>query len=667
MSATNRDRIRALVKELAYHEHRYYVLDDPEISDAAYDRLFRELQDLESKHPEWVSSDSPTQRVGGKPLDDFAKARHRVPMLSLANAMSEAEFREFDARVHRFLDLDSGRELEYHCELKFDGLSINLTYEDGVLVRAATRGDGEVGEDVTANARTVRSIPLRLLAKTPPRLIEVRGEVLLPIDAFKRMNTELMERGEKAFANPRNAAAGALRQLDSTITAKRPLAFFSYGVGALEGASFATLDEMQETYKQWGLPVDSHRVVCLGTEAVMDFYRAIERQRESLPFEIDGVVLKLNRLRDIDQAGYVARNPRGMIAFKYPPRQETTVIEDILVQVGRTGALTPVAIVRPVVVGGVTVRRATLHNQDEIDRKDIRIGDRVVIQRAGDVIPEVVKVITDVRNGSERPFKLPTHCPVCGSQALRKEGEAILRCVNRACDAQLKERLRHFVMIDAMNVDGLGEKIIELLVDKKLATTYADLYRLKRQQILALEGFKDRSTDKLLAAIEATRTRELYRVIFGLGIRHVGEATAKQLANTFGTMAALMSASEADFLAVPEIGEEMARSLYSHLHTPELRREIDDLLTEVTPQPPRAATAGGDKLAGKTFVLTGTLPSLSRSDATRLIENAGGKVSGSVSKNTDYVVAGDEAGSKLEKAQKLGIAVIDEAGLKALL
>lgn len=658
--------MKELVRLIQKYDHDYYVLDNPEISDSDYDRLYRELVALEEAHPHERLPDSPTRRVGGGIQDEFRKIRHGMPMLSLANAMNEEEFLAFDERVHKFLDRWQDEKLEYFAELKFDGLSMNLRYENGFLVSAATRGDGEIGEEVTENIRTIRSIPMRLQTDHPPALIEVRGEILLPIADFEQLNAEQAKRGGKLFANPRNAAAGSIRQLDSSIAASRPLTAFWYGVGRVEGHQFETFSGLQSQFKKWGLKVGDHTCVCDGVDKVLKFYRRIEGLREKLPFEIDGVVVKLNRLREVDQAGYVARSPRGMIAFKYPPRQETTVIEDIIVQVGRTGALTPVAMVSPVRVGGVMVRRATLHNQDEIDRKDIRIGDRVFIQRAGDVIPEVVKVVTESRTGKEKKFKLPDHCPVCHSPVLRKEGEAAVRCVSRGCVAQLKERLRHFVMKDALNVEGMGEKIVEQLVDEGVLKSYADLFRLKREDFLELEGFAEKSIDNLLTAIQAARKPELYRLIFALGIRHVGEQTAKLLAQHFGAMEPLFLATEDDLKQVHEVGPEVARSIRDYFQHPEHRDEVREILKYVEPEAPKRAAADG-KLIGKTVVVTGTLPTLSRSDATRLIEEHGGKVSSSVSKKTDYVVAGEEAGSKLTKARELGVVVIDEAGLRALL
>ncbi len=669
-------RIKELTALIQHHDHCYYVLDNPEASDAEYDRLFRELQALEEACPNLRLPDSPTQRVSGRPLSDFEKARHRVPMLSLANVFSAKELEEFDARVHRFLDRPADERLEYFCELKFDGLSINLTYENGILVSAATRGDGEIGENVTQNVRTIKAVPLRLLGKNAPALIEIRGEVILPIGDFEKLNQEQEKKELKIFANPRNAAAGSLRQLDPSITATRPLSLFCYGIGFAENIpeniakniKIKTLAEFENQLEHWGFRVGKWRKVAHGVQEVLAFYDEIEKIRDTLPFEIDGIVIKLNRLAEVDQAGYVSRSPRGMVAFKFPPRQETTTIEDIIVQVGRTGTLTPVAIVSPVNLGGAIVRRATLHNQDEIDRKDIRIGDHVFIQRAGDVIPEVVKVITEKRKGHERKFVLPDTCPVCGSKAERKGGEAALRCIGRNCVAKLKERLRHLVMKDALNIDGMGEKIVEQLVDEGLIKHSADIFKLTRERVLELEGFKEKSCDNLLEAIEKARKTELYRVIFGLGIRHVGEATAKLLANHFGSLPHLMKAGTEDLLAVSEVGPEVASSLREFFEDAQHHKEAEDLLAVLTIKAPaRASKEGGLKFSGKTFVLTGTLPTLSRSDATRFIEENGGKISSSVSKKTDYVVAGEEAGSKLDKANALGVAVIDEAQLLRLI
>ncbi|MGE0615134.1 MAG: NAD-dependent DNA ligase LigA [Bacteriovoracia bacterium] len=661
-----RARMTELVALLQKYDHHYYVLDAPLVSDAEYDRAFRELQGLEKANPQYVEQDSPTQRVSGEAADDFGKVKHLVPMLSLSNALAREDFLEFDERVHRFLDVPAEKILPYHVELKFDGLSLSAVYEDGLLVRAATRGDGETGEDITRNVKTIRSVPLRLKTKKPPRLIEIRGEALLPIADFKKLNEEQEKKGLKVFANPRNAAAGSLRQLDHTITASRPLKVFWYAFGALEGTRFETLDEYEQTLTDWGFAVGKWRRVCKGPHEVLAFYDEIEKERERLPFEIDGIVVKLNRISDVEKAGYISRAPRGMVAFKYPPRQESTTVEDIIVQVGRTGALTPVAIVKPVNLGGAMIRRATLHNQDEIDRKDVRIGDRVLIQRAGDVIPEVVQVIVDARTGKEKKFTLPKECPVCGAKVVRPEGEAVTRCPNRKCVAQLKERIRHFVMKDALNVEGMGEKICDQLVETGLVKTYADVFRLKTSDFLKLEGFAEKSSQNLYDAIQAVRKPELYRLIFGLGIRHIGEKSAKTLASHFGDLQKVLEASAADLEAIHEIGAEMSKSVLEYAADKENRAEVRELLKLVEPLAPKKSRKDG-KFVGKTFVLTGTLPTLSRSDATQLIEDEGGKVSSGVSKKTDYVVAGAEAGSKLDKAQALGVAVIDEAGLRKLL
>jgi len=660
-------RIQQLIELIRHHDYRYYVMDDPEVSDAEYDKLYRELQKLEKENPKLLRDDSPTQRVSGRALDAFEKSKHLVPMLSLANVFDEASFLDFDTRMHKLLSVSEDKPLEYWCELKFDGLSMNITYENGKLVSAATRGDGEVGENVTQNIKTIRSIPLTLHTKKPPTTIEIRGEVILPIQDFEKLNRDQLEKDEKVFANPRNAAAGSLRQLDSKITASRPLTAFFYGVGQVDGHEFKTFEELESTLETWGMKVGEHRKVCNGAKEVLVFYKKIHALRERLPYEIDGIVVKLNRFTQIVQAGYVARNPRGMVAFKYPAKQETTTINDIIVQVGRTGVLTPVAVLEPVSVGGVMVSRATLHNQSEIDRKDIRIGDKVFIQRAGDVIPEVVSVITSSRSGKEKKFKIPGKCPVCGSTAQKdKEDQAAIRCVNYHCEAQLKERLRHFVMKDALNIDGLGEKIIDQLVDEKLIKNYSDIFSLKLNQLLELEGFQEKSSKNLISAIEAASSPDLYRVIFGLGIRHVGESTSKNLAKHFRSIEKMSEASLEDFMSIRDVGPEVAKSLFEYFSNSDLRKEALKLAKTLNIKAPEAIQEK-QGVSGKTFVLTGTLPSLSRDDATLLIENAGGKVSSSVSKKTNYVVAGEEAGSKLTKARELGVTVLDEEGLKQLL
>ena len=660
------EEMKRLALEIEKHDRAYYELDQPLISDAEYDQIFRKLQKLEEEHPELASPYSPTKRVGGKALEQFKKSKHGLPMLSLANAMSEEEWLAFDDRVHRFIDAAPAKELEYFAEVKFDGLSINLVYEDGLLVRAATRGDGETGEDVTENIKTIRTIPLKLHTSSPPKKIEIRGEIVLPIEAFHRLNREQAEKDEKTFANPRNAAAGSLRQLDSKITASRPLTGFFYGLGEIEGFTLPkTIAEYEDLLREWGLPVGTVRRVCKGAKSVTNFYKEVEEQRDSLPFEIDGVVVKLNAFAEQQAAGFVARSPRGMIAFKFPPKKSITLVEDIQVQVGRTGALTPVAIVSPVNVAGVIVKRATLHNQDEIDRKDVRIGDHVVIQRAGDVIPEVVEVLKEKRRGDERRFRIPDQCPVCGSAVVRPEGEAVSRCTGRNCIAKLKERIKHFVQKDALNVEGLGDKIVDQFVDEGLIKQLPDLFALEYDDLISLEGFAEKSVKKLLTAIDQARNPELYRLIFGLGIRHVGEATAKLLAQKFKSMSKLANAVEETLLEVDGIGGEMAKSILEFFNSKEHLEELELLLSRVTPLEPQAS-GKAQIFEGKIFVLTGTLPTLQRSDAEKIIEDHGGKVSGSVSKKTSYVLAGEEAGSKLEKAQALGVAVISEAEFQAM-
>lgn len=659
-------RYYELIEEVQRHDALYYVEDQPEISDAQYDKLYRELEGIEKSHPDWIVQNSPTQRVGGKPLDAFEKSKHHLPMLSLANAFSQQELEDFDDRVHRFLDRSEKEILEYFCELKFDGLSMNLIYKKGVLDRAATRGDGEVGENVTQNVKTIRAVPLTLKGGTIPELIEVRGEVILPIEAFRKVNTEQEKAGGKIFANPRNAAAGSIRQLDSTITAKRPLTFFAYGVGAIEGMKLKTLDQLRGQLKQWGFRVGEHTQVCHGVKEILAFYNKVATLRDKLPYEIDGIVVKLNKFSEIDAAGYISRSPRGMLAFKYPARKEKTQIESIIIQVGRTGALTPVALVKPVSVGGVIVRRATLHNQDEIERKDIRIGDHIIIHRAGDVIPEVVEVIKSERTGKEKKFVFPTRCPVCDSEVKKIEGEVGIRCTSRNCVAQLKERLRHFASKDALNIEGMGEKIVEQLVDEGLIKDYASFFKLKKDDFLELEGFAERSSEKLAEAIERANKPELHRVIFALGIRHIGEKAAKLLAQHFGDMKKLMEASASEMESIHEIGPEMAKSVADFFKDSFYKKEVLDLLKHLEIQKPLARKTNG-KFSGLTFVLTGTLPTLSRSDATEMIEAEGGSTSSSVSKNTSFVLAGENPGSKLEKANKLKVPVIDEEEFKKML
>jgi DNA ligase (NAD+) len=585
-------------------------------------------------------------------------------MLSLANALNEEEFFAFDERCHKILEVPSELELEYHVELKFDGLSINLTYEKGIFLSAATRGDGSVGENVTQNVRTIRTIPMRLQGAGHPALVEIRGEILIFREDFIRLNQDQVLRGEKVFANPRNAAAGSLRQLDSSITASRPLRAFCYGLGACEGRSFQTLDEMQDQFQAWGLPTGEHRKVLRGRSQVVGFYREIQSLRENLPYEIDGVVVKLNRFRDLEKAGLIARSPRGMVAFKYPAQEELTQIESIEVQVGRTGSLTPVANLKPVSVGGVIVRRATLHNQDEIERKDIRVGDTVWIRRAGDVIPEVVKVDLTKRLMSSEPYRIPDSCPICGTSAIRDPEEAATRCPNPKCPQKIKEALKHFAMKDALNVEGLGDRTIEELFDLGIVKKPSDFFSLTAEKLSQLGGFKEKSTQNLLAALSIARKTQLHRVIYGLGIRHVGEQTAKALARHFRTMESFLESSFEELQKVEDVGPEVARSIREAIDRDGLREEWAQLSRVLEIEAPKVNLGERATLRGASVVVTGTLPSLSRSEAQAMIEGAGGKVSSSVSKKTTFVVAGEEAGSKLMKARELGVEVIDEAELR---
>ena len=678
-SATGPDspaaRAAALRAEIARHDHAYYVLDAPTIPDAEYDRLFRELQALEADHPALRTPDSPTQRVGGKPLAQFPAVRHRVPMLSIRTETdTEASGAlAFDARVRRELGLkDEDPPLEYAAELKFDGLAISLRYEDGVLVQAATRGDGETGEDVTGNVRTVRAIPLRLRGDPPP-VIEIRGEVYMRRDDFERLNARQAEAGDKTFVNPRNAAAGSIRQLDPNIAARRPLSFFAYGLGDTgEWTPPATHADVLDAIAAYGLPVCTHRAVVQGARGLADFHARIGALRDTLPFDIDGVVYKVNSRALQQQLGFVTREPRWAVAHKYPAQEAVTLLRDIEVQVGRTGALTPVARLEPVFVGGVTVTNATLHNQDEIDRKDVRIGDWVIVRRAGDVIPEVVAPVIERRQGDLPRFRLleqfPT-CPVCGSHVVRGEDEAVARCTGGLfCPAQRKQALLHFAGRRAMDIEGLGDKLVDQLVDAAIVKTPVDLYRLGVLALANLERMGEKSAQNLLAAIERSRSTTLARFIFALGIRNVGEATARDLARHFGSLDALLAADAETLQQVEDVGPIVARSIVEFFAEPHNREVIEQLRAAGVHWPegePAPATEGA--LAGKTFVLTGTLPTLSRDEAKALIEAQGGKVAGSVSKKTTYVVAGAEAGSKLTKAQELGLDVLDEDGLRELL
>ena len=660
-------RIAALRDEIEAHNRAYYMLDAPTIPDAEYDRLFRELEELERDHPECAAPDSPTRRVGAEPLAAFAEVVHEVPMLSLGNAFDEAEVAAFDRRCRELLDRE---RIDYAVEPKLDGLAVSLRYEEGRLVRGATRGDGTRGEDVTENLRTVRSIPLRLTTDSPPALLEVRGEVLMQRDDFEQLNARQQASGEKTFVNPRNAAAGSLRQLDSRITARRPLRFFAYGLARIApGTEPETHSATLDLLAALGFVVAPERDVVAGAQGLLAYYERIGRLREQLPYDIDGVVYKVNRRADQVDLGFVSRAPRWAIAHKFPAQEAVSELLDIEVQVGRTGALTPVARLRPVFVGGVTVTNATLHNEDEIRRKGLKIGDQVIVRRAGDVIPEVVAPVLERRNGTEHEFVMPSACPVCGSHVVRAEDEAVARCSGGLfCAAQRKQALLHFAGRRAMDIEGLGDKIVDQLVERELVRTPADLFRLEAAELAALERMGEKSALNLVAAIDRSRNTTLGRFIFALGIRNVGETTARDLAAHFGGLDALMSADEASLQTVRDVGPIVARSVFEFFGEPHNREVIAQLReARIVWQEGAPAAERGDALSGRTFVLTGTLPTLSRDEAKALIEANGGRVTGSVSSKTDFVVAGEEAGSKLAKAESLGIAVLDEEGLRALL
>ncbi len=679
-------QMQRLREQLHHHGHLYYTLDAPEIPDAEYDRWFKQLQALEAAHPELITADSPTQRVGGSVLDAFTSVRHRVPMLSIRTETDteSSGAQAFDARVRRELGLDdSAPAIDYVAELKFDGLAMSLRYEQGVLVQAATRGDGESGEDVTTNIRTIGQIPLRLQAAPDlalPNVLEVRGEVFMRRDDFDALNERQRAKmdagvkGEKTFVNPRNAAAGAVRQLDSGIAAQRPLSFFAYGLGDVTpvsdgGPQFATHYDMLQAFKRWGFPVADQTQCVQGAQGLIAYHRHIAQARDQLPFDIDGVVYKVNDLALQAQLGFVTREPRWAVAHKFPAQEELTTVLAIDVQVGRTGKLTPVAKLAPVFVGGVTVTNATLHNEDEARRKDVRVGDTVIVRRAGDVIPEVVSVLFDKRVGEALAFTMPHSCPVCGSDAVREEGEADYRCTGGLfCSAQRKQAILHFAQRRAVEVEGLGEKLVDQMVDSGVVKTLPDMYRLGFAGLAQLGRMADKSAQNIVAALEASKSTTLPRFVFGLGIRHVGEATAKELARYFGSLDRIMDAPEEALLQVNDVGPVVALSLrtfFDQAHNREVVAQLRACGLHWPEGEPAAQVA--QPLAGQTFVLTGTLPTLSRDQAKDLLEAQGAKVAGSVSKKTSYVVAGAEAGSKLDKARELGVPVLDEEGLQKLL
>ncbi len=657
-------RIEKLREEIEYHNYRYHTFDQPEISDAEYDRLMKELEKLEETYPEFRSPNSPTQRVGASPLEAFEIVKHTIPMLSLANGFDESEARDFDKRVRKFLG--TSEEIEYAAEPKFDGLAIELVYERGQFVVGSTRGDGVNGENITQNLRTIKTIPLQLIRKEIPipERLEVRGEVIMQLKRFKELNRKREERGEPPFANPRNAAAGSVRQLDPKITVERPLEIYFYALGEVRGCTFKTQWEVLKTLPKWGLRTNPYIRKCKNIEEALDYYHEMNDKRETLPYEIDGTVIKVNRFDLQARLGEIARSPRWALAFKFKPKQETTKIIDIKPQVGRTGALTPVAFMEPVKVGGVEVSRATLHNQDEIDRLDVRVGDTVVIQRAGDVIPEVVQVITSKRKGTEKKFKMPSKCPVCGAEVIKEE--AIHRCIGLDCPAQLKGRIRHFASKRAMDIEGLGVKLIDQLVDKNLVKDVADIYYLNKEQLIELERMADKSAQNIIDAVGKSKTKPLSKFLYALGIRNVGETTAEDLAQHFQRLDDFFHLSEEALMEVQGIGPEVAASVHQFFGDKNNRESIARLkkagVKVIEPQ-----TKEKGKLAGKTFVFTGALKTFERDEARNLVESLGGTTASSVSKKVDFVVVGEDPGSKLDKAKELGIQTVTEEDFKKMI
>jgi len=663
-----RKRVEELRKEIEYHNYRYYVLNDPVISDAEYDALMRELEELERRYPELITPNSPTQRVGAPPLEEFGTVEHRVPMLSLSNAFDEEEVREFDRRIKRFLGVF--HDIEYTAEPKIDGVAVELVYEKGVLTVGSTRGDGYRGEDVTQNIRTIKMIPLYLMDKEEPvpEYLSVRGEVYMDKEDFRKLNREREEEGEPPFANPRNAAAGSLRQLDPSVTAKRPLKVFFYGIGEVKGREFKSQWEVLQTLPKWGLRVNPLVALCKDIEECIDYYKRLLAERDAIPYEMDGVVIKVNNLELQRRLGEISRSPRWAVAYKFPAEEATTRVLDIVVQVGRTGVLTPVAVLEPVQVGGAVVSRATLHNLDEVRRKDVRIGDWVLVRRAGEVIPEVVKSIRERRTGQEREFQMPETCPACGSKVIRLPGEVAYRCVGLSCPAQLKARIRHFVQRRAMDIEGFGQKLIDQLVDKGLVKDVADLFYLRKVDLLKLEGVADKLAQKLLNSIEKSKKVPLARFIFALGIRHVGEHLAQVLAKAFKKLEAFYSLRKDDLLRISGIGPEVAESVVSFFQDEANRRVIQKMLDAgVKVQGEEEVIRAEKPLRGKVFVFTGALESMTREEAKRIVEELGGIAAPSVSRRVDYVVVGKDPGSKYEKAKALGLKIIDEEEFKRLI
>ena len=659
--------IQDLRESIHYHNYRYYVLNSPEISDQDYDRFFRELEELEKKYPHLITPDSPTQRVGAPPLESFKTVTHNLPMLSLANAFTEEEIIEFDRRLKRFLKDDT--EITYVAEPKLDGLAVELVYLDGVFDVGSTRGDGMAGEDVTQNLKTIKPIPLKLITKKIkmiPTRLEVRGEVYIGITSFHELNRQKDEKGEPRFANPRNAAAGSLRQLDSSITAKRPLDIFCYGVGLVEGYSFISQWELLKTLPQWGCKVNPRIQLCTNIKEVVEYYRYMEKVREELDYEIDGIVIKVNELFLQEKLGTISRSPRWALAYKFPPRQAITKIIEIKLQVGRTGAITPVALMEPVSISGVTVSRATLHNQDEIDKKDIRVGDTVVIQRAGDVIPEVMSVVKGKRPDKAVPFMIPPACPVCGSRVVRLQDEAVYRCLNLSCPAQLKKTIKHFASKRAMAIDGLGDKLVEKFVDEGIIKNVADLYALKAKDLVFLERMGEKLAANIIKAIEGSKVRGLDRFVYALGIRHVGEHLAAILAKHYSSIDDLMKAKEDDLMQIKEIGPEVARSIVSFF-SQQGNRDLIQRLKNIGIKLIAKKEKKEGALQGKTIVFTGTLTQFTRHEAEKRAESSGAHVSSSVSKKTDFVVAGVDPGSKYDRAKDLNVSILTEDEFKRVL